>query len=148
LLAFLLCVAWCPWASALDPSRLISQYGHTAWRIQDGYIPGVAEAIAQTTDGYLWIGTYAGLVRFDGAHYVPFDPGNGQQLADYRIYALLGARDGSLWIGTGGGLSRWKGGVLTNYESPHASARSSKMRKARCGLCGRRMWIPVGRCAA
>ena len=124
LLAFLLCVAWCPWASALDPSRLISQYGHTAWRIQDGYIPGVAEAIAQTTDGYLWIGTYAGLVRFDGAHYVPFDPGNGQQLADYRIYALLGARDGSLWIGTGGGLSRWKGGVLTNYESPHARVSS------------------------
>ena len=47
--------------SSLDPTKRISQYVHTAWRIQDGVLPGLPEAITQTTDGYLWIGTYAGL---------------------------------------------------------------------------------------
>ena len=42
---------------ALDPSRQISQYGHTAWRIEDGVFAGAPNVIAQTTDGYLWIGT-------------------------------------------------------------------------------------------
>jgi ligand-binding sensor domain-containing protein len=49
---------------ALEPSRKISQYGHNVWRIQDGYLPAAPEAIAQTADGQLWVGTAAGLVRF------------------------------------------------------------------------------------
>ena len=51
---------------AVDPNRRISQYGHTFWRIQDGTFGDEPMAIAQTTDGYLWIATMAGLVRFDG----------------------------------------------------------------------------------
>jgi hypothetical protein len=47
-------------AWSVDPSRYISQYGHTAWRIQDGFLGGAANAIAQIADGYLWIGTQAG----------------------------------------------------------------------------------------
>ena len=53
-----------PRALALDPDQRISQYGHTVWRIQDGFLPGPPEDIAQTVDGYLWIGTDAGLIRF------------------------------------------------------------------------------------
>jgi hypothetical protein len=53
-------------AAAVDPERRISQYGHTAWRIQDGFFNGVPYAIKQTADGYLWIGTANGLLRFDG----------------------------------------------------------------------------------
>jgi len=52
-------------ALAVDPSRHISQYAHTTWRIQDGVFSGAPHAITQTTDGYLWIGTEAGLLRFD-----------------------------------------------------------------------------------
>lgn len=48
------------WMAALDPSHRISQYGHTAWRIQDGYFAGYALSIAQTTDGYIWVGTGGG----------------------------------------------------------------------------------------
>jgi len=59
------------------------------WRIQDGYLPGPPEDIAQTTDGYLWIGTDAGLVRFDGIRFVPWAPRNGEQLPDYQILSLL-----------------------------------------------------------
>src|SRR5262249_20855009 len=54
----------CPSVSPLDRSSKISQYGHNMWRIQDGYLPGPVEDIAQTKDGYLWIGTALGLLRF------------------------------------------------------------------------------------
>ena len=97
---------------ALDPAKRISQYAHTAWRIQDGVLPGLPEAITQTTDGYLWIGTFAGLVRFDGVRLVHW---NGPELPDSRIFSVLGARDGSLWIGTPRGLAQWKDGNLATY---------------------------------
>jgi ligand-binding sensor domain-containing protein/signal transduction histidine kinase len=105
-------------ANALDPDRQISQYGHMAWRVQDGALPGPAEAFAQTTDGYLWIGTYAGLVRYDGWRFTDWIAESGQHLPDSRIRALLGAQDGSLWIGTANGLSRWKDENLQAYAEP------------------------------
>lgn len=57
-------------ASSGDPSRRISQYAHTAWRIRDGAFAGAPSAITQTTDGYVWIGTISGLLRFDGVRFV------------------------------------------------------------------------------
>src|SRR5262245_34259735 len=56
--------------AALDPASHITQYGHTVWRVQDGYFGGRALDIAQTTDGYVWVGTDAGLFRFDGVRFV------------------------------------------------------------------------------
>jgi signal transduction histidine kinase/ligand-binding sensor domain-containing protein len=109
---------------SLDPAKRISQYAHTAWRIQDGFIPGLPESITQTTDGYLWIGTYAGLVRFDGAQFVPWEGPKGQQLPDSRIFSVMGARDGSLWIGTPNGVARWKDGELVTLPSLGGRANS------------------------
>jgi signal transduction histidine kinase/ligand-binding sensor domain-containing protein len=100
---------------AVDPARRISQYGHTAWRIQDGILRGTPYAISQTTDGYLWIGTAAGLLRFDGVRFVPWTPPDGKNLPSSDVASLLGARDGSLWIGMEGGLSRWDKQHLANY---------------------------------
>ncbi|HVG20777.1 MAG TPA: two-component regulator propeller domain-containing protein [Blastocatellia bacterium] len=111
--------------SALDPSKRISQYVHTAWRIQDGVLPGLPEAITQTTDGYLWIGTYAGLVRFDGVRFVPWEGPEGQHLPDSQIFAVLGARDGSLWIGTSKGVARWKDGELITL--PYLGGRANSI---------------------
>jgi PAS domain S-box-containing protein len=105
-------------AGALDTSRQISQYGHTAWRVEDGVFAGTPNAIAQTTDGYLWIGTQAGLTRFDGVRFVSWRPPEGKQLPSSRINSLLGARDGSLWIGTTKGLARWRNRELINYKDP------------------------------
>ena len=101
---------------ALDSHTLISQYGHTAWRIQDGYFSGQLTAIAQTGDGYLWVGTRAGLLRFDGARFVLWTPPAGQQPPSLRIRSLLGARDGSLWIGTDSGLNHWVNQKLPNLN--------------------------------
>src|SRR5215467_761342 len=105
-------------ASALDPSRLLSQYGHTAWRIQDGYFSGAVTSLAQTADGYLWIGTLNGLFRFDGVRFVRMTQLAGQQVPDV-ITSLLAGRDGSLWIGgTASGLSRWVNSKLINLNTP------------------------------
>src|ERR1700685_4106572 len=70
---------------ALDTSRQISQYGHTAWRIEDGVFAGAPNVMAQTTDGYLWIGTQAGLMRFDGVRFVSWRPPEGKELPSSRI---------------------------------------------------------------
>src|ERR1700687_2469104 len=102
--------------AALDTSRRISQYGHTAWRIEDGVFAGAPNVMAQTTDGYVWIGTQAGLMRFDGVRFVSWQPPEGSELPSSRIISLLGGQDGSLWIGTGMGLARWRNGNLANYR--------------------------------
>ncbi|HEX7315675.1 MAG TPA: triple tyrosine motif-containing protein [Pyrinomonadaceae bacterium] len=104
----------CRPAHALDPKRKISQYGHTAWRTQDGLVNN-PKAIAQTTDGYIWVAVDDGLVRFDGVKFSPWTPPQGQAWPDSGPKVLRAARDGSLWIGTSGGLSRIKDDQLFNY---------------------------------
>src|SRR5208282_723925 len=108
---------WCPHALALDPSLDISQYAHRAWTDRDGLLPGAVYAITQTPDGYLWLGTQSGVVRFDGVRAVPLPLPLGQQLPSNAVGALLTARDGTLWIGTLDGLVSWKNGQLTEYPA-------------------------------
>lgn len=96
-------------AFSLDPNRLMSQYAHTAWRVQDGFEVGTT--IAQTPDGYLWFGTSTALLRFDGVRFTPYE----LPLIDPPVRGfnyLLAGRDGSLWIGTPRGLARLKDGKL------------------------------------
>ncbi len=103
-----------PAVLALDPSLEVSQYGHTAWTARDGFSVGAIFAMAQTPDGYLWLGSEFGLYRFDGLHAVPWQPLAGQRLAQ-KPYSLLVTRDGTLWIGTFAGLVSWNGSKLTQY---------------------------------
>ena len=112
--ALLLIVSLCPRAPALDPSLDLTQYTHTAWTARRR-VEGSTRSIVQTPDGYLWIGTEFGLVRFDGVRFVPWSPPAGQQLPSSNIVALLAARDGTLWIGSLEGLASWKDGRLTLY---------------------------------
>jgi signal transduction histidine kinase/ligand-binding sensor domain-containing protein len=105
-------------ARALDPALHVSQYGHTSWRIQDGALPGTPTAIAQTRDGYVWIGTSLGLIRFDGAAFVPVTPPPDQKPVYPRVTSLYGGKDGSLWIGTPNNLMRWRAGQFHLYKSP------------------------------
>ncbi len=118
---FLLSAILCASADALDPGKRLTQYGHTAWRTQDGSFSGVPQVAVQTSDGYLWIGTTLGLVRFDGVRFVAWNASAGQNLLDPRIFSLLAARNGSLWIGTGFSVSHWVHGQLINY--PEISGR-------------------------
>jgi signal transduction histidine kinase/ligand-binding sensor domain-containing protein len=102
-------------AQALNPERPISQYGHTAWRHSEGTFSGIPNAITQTADGYLWIGTETGLLRFDGVQFVRWQPPAGQQLLSSQFVSVLGDRQGGLWLGTGRELAYWKSGALTRY---------------------------------
>lgn len=108
-------LTWCPRARGADAALDVSQYAHTAWKVRDGFAKGMIGAIAQTPDGYLWLGTDLGLFRFDGVRAVLWQPPVGQQLPSNYISSLLVARDGALWIGTLKGLASWKDGKLTNY---------------------------------
>jgi len=107
-------VAGCGCGFALNPSLDISQYGHHAWTVRDGFSVGTIFAMAQTPDGYLWLGSEFGLFRFDGVRSVPWQPPAGQHLPNVP-YSLLVTRDGTLWIGTFAGLASWSGGKLTEY---------------------------------
>ncbi len=107
-LALLTSVLACSvFAFPLDPSLDVSQYAHTAWTIREGFFRGNIYSIAQTGDGYLWLGTEFGLLRFDGNRYIPWQPPAGQNLPGNGITKLLVTSDGTLWIGTYAGLVSW-----------------------------------------
>jgi signal transduction histidine kinase/ligand-binding sensor domain-containing protein len=101
-------------AVAPEPPLPITQYAHTAWTAKDGVLLGQVFAMAQTPDGYLWVGGSFGLLRFDGLRFVPWQPPRGQSLPS-GPYSLLVSRDGTLWIGTFMGLVSWNGRELTRY---------------------------------
>ena len=136
-ICFLMLLATCT-AWGVDPNKRISQYGHTAWRIQDGIFSGAPNAIAQTRDGYLWIGTENGLIRFDGVRFVPWAPLKGRLLSS-GIFSLLAGTDGSLWIGTSTNLAHLQNGNLTNY--PGADGRVNSIVQSHDG----RIWITRSR---
>src|SRR5262249_6409759 len=102
-------------ALALNPSLDINQYAHTSWRVGDGLFEGRIQAIAQTPDGYLWVGTELGLLRFDGVRTEPWQPPAGERLPSTNVTKLLVTQDGRLWIGTADGLASWKDGRLVHY---------------------------------
>ena len=79
-------LACCACASAFDPSFDVSQYAHTAWTVRDGFVKGNIYAMTQTPDGYLWLGTEFGLLRFDGVRSLPWQPPAGQHLPALSAY--------------------------------------------------------------
>ena len=85
-------------ASALDPTRTVSQYLHDSWGTERG-LPGESiTAIAQTSDGYLWIGTDKGLVRFDGFNFQQFERTRADQILIGPVRTLLVDASDNLWI--------------------------------------------------
>ena len=104
--------AGCGCAFALNPSLDISQYAHNALTTRDGFSLGNVYAMAQTPDGYLWLGSEFGLFRFDGVRILPWQPTAGQHLST-APFSMLATRDGTLWIGMFDGLATWDGARLT-----------------------------------
>lgn len=105
---------------ALDRERSINQYGHNTWTSQNG-LPGESVyQILQSRDGYLWLRTSAGLVRFDGVRFVLVAPVAGGRVVQEPIKAICRGADGDLLVRT---LSRtliYKAGIFSDYRSPAA----------------------------
>jgi signal transduction histidine kinase/ligand-binding sensor domain-containing protein len=113
----ILVVLYVPTAFALTPERHISEFAHRSWGSREG-APAYIVALAQTADGYLWIASYSGLYRFDGAQFQLFEPLSGPKLPSREIASVFASRDDTLWIGRrNGGVSALRAGTLKNYAS-------------------------------
>ncbi|MGA3201566.1 MAG: two-component regulator propeller domain-containing protein [Bryobacteraceae bacterium] len=98
-------------AMGLDPNRTLTQYGHRVWQTQQGLPEGTIYSIVQTHEGYLWLGTQTGLIRFDGVRFET-DPPN------VWIRSAIEDAHHALWIGTNdAGLYRLEGESTTRYWS-------------------------------
>lgn len=104
-----------PWTAclALDAKLSLEQFNHTKWTVREQG-PGQIGAIAQTSDGYLWLGANYSLYRFDGVEFERFVSSDGDAVA--TVSQLLASPDGSLWIGKRfGGVSVLRDGQLVDY---------------------------------
>jgi signal transduction histidine kinase/ligand-binding sensor domain-containing protein len=107
----------CVSAYGIDPDQKLADLYHTAWTFKDG-APSEIYALAQTTDGFLWLGTATGLFRFDGIRFELFKPQSGQAFPQRSIASLFAVPDGGLWVGYRyGGVSLIEGGTVTDYST-------------------------------
>lgn len=112
----------CPLAQAQTVPSSGRRVVQETWTFQQG-APEYIQAIAQTTDGFLWLGGPNGLVRFDGMRFEPFHAVAGDQLLSTNVYSLYAPSSGGLWIGyTFGGFSFVNNGKVKNYGDKPAIA--------------------------
>jgi ligand-binding sensor domain-containing protein/signal transduction histidine kinase len=103
-------------APALDPRKDIGHYIIDLWTTENSGIPqNSVLSMLQTRDGYLWIGTYEGLARFDGLRFTVFDKSNTPEIQNNGMLVMVEGADGALWIGTPNGLLRHAGGKFRNF---------------------------------
>ena len=93
-------------ASGLDAVDTLGRYGRQTWQTENGLPQDSVHVILQTRDGYIWLGTEGGLVRFDGLRFTIYDTQNTPGLKSNTVQGLAEAPDGALWIGTAGGVVR------------------------------------------
>lgn len=103
-------------ARAIDPSRRLVQSFHRIWQFQQGLPQATIYSIIQSSDGYLWLGTPSGVVRFDGVHFTVMREMGGVPLEKTQVLALLEDKQQNFWLGTdGGGLIRVRQGVAKRF---------------------------------
>src|SRR5205814_202205 len=110
---------------AWHPRVVQTKYGQRTWSTDDGQTQSTLQAIAQTPDGYIWVGTQNGLERFDGVHFAP--PDNAPRARNIFVFALLVDRRGTLWVGSTGqqSLFTYSDGFFTPVTSLYSLGVSS-----------------------
>jgi PAS domain S-box-containing protein len=102
-------------AQALDPNKRLIQYGHSAWRVQDGFFPNTPYWISQTKDGYLWVAGASGALRFDGVRFTPWSA----PIASRPILHPVSVRAGEFWIATRTEFAHVRDDVvISHYDVP------------------------------
>ena len=110
-------LAACLGAAALEPVTPLASYGRQSWVMENGLPQNTIQALVQTRDGFVWLGTEVGLVRFDGNGFQVYDKTSNPALPGNDIQCLLADSDGASWIGTSEGLARWKDGALRVFTT-------------------------------
>src|ERR1700728_1655648 len=112
-----LAFACCSCSAPLDNDLTIAQFAHTAWGSKDG-APRPVTALAQTPDGFLWLGSPDGLYRFDGLVFERSQPQSGKPFPVSTVGSLLALPNGDLWIGySSGTISLLRNGHATDYTT-------------------------------
>ncbi len=93
----------------------IPRYIPRVFSIEDGLPQDVVIAVSQTGDGYIWMGTYIGLLRFDGVRFTLFDKTNTPEMKNSGVYVLYRDREDTLWLGGAGGVLSYRGGKFKRY---------------------------------
>jgi hypothetical protein len=116
----------CTGAFSLNPQKAVTQYIIDSWTTETGLPQSSVLAVLQTSDGYLWIGTEEGLVRFDGVKFAIFDQDNTPAMTANYIRCLFEDSKKNLWIGTvDGGLLIYKNGEFKQFPGEKGFSRYS-----------------------
>src|ERR1035437_5517830 len=129
----------CRLAYALDPRTGLDGFAKQVWSTENGLPQSSVHAMVQTSDGFLWLGTEAGLAQFDGYQFRVFDCENTPGLAGDDIRCLLEDRLGAQWVGTASGLTRLKDGHARTFP-PADGFPAGAVRRVLEGGDGR-LWI-------
>jgi PAS domain S-box-containing protein len=105
-------------AHALDPNKRLAQYAHTAWRIQDGFLPNTPFWISQTKDGYLWVGGASGAFRFDGVRFTPWSA----PIASTPVGHPVSVRAGEFWVTSLSELFHVRNNVVVSHYDVQVSS--------------------------
>lgn len=149
LIAYLLILLTTSFANALDPHPPPGGYLRKVFTVEDGLPDNQVNAILQSPNGFLWVGTDAGLARFDGAHFaqIRFRSGLSREV---QVTSLALAHDGSLWVGTIAGLMHIPKSGLDHFDrsevasyhpGPSLSDQITSLRVSRTGT----LWVGTNR---
>jgi len=123
-------------AFPLEPTTPLSGYNRQTWVMENGLPQNTVQALAQTSDGFLWIGSEVGLVRFDGNSFTTYDQNSKPALPGNDVQSLLAASDGSLWIDTTDGLAHLQNNAVTTFSTANGLP-SNSIRSVRQSSDGR-----------
>jgi ligand-binding sensor domain-containing protein/signal transduction histidine kinase len=119
----------------------LPDYHVRVWRVQDGLPQSTVTCIAQSPDGYLWLGTQNGLVRFDGVAFKVFDQNNSPAIKNNRIVQLFVDHQGALWVGAEhGNLFRLLNGTFTSFDMP-GNGTTFNYARAICDDAQGQVWV-------
>jgi ligand-binding sensor domain-containing protein len=104
--------------AALPPELRPSQLNVEVWRGRDGLPEGTVQSLAESRDGYLWIGTQRGAARFDGVRFTRFDMDNVPTMQANDVKAVLETADRFVWIAAAEGLTRYRDGQFAFFGAP------------------------------
>ena len=129
-------------AQAEEPSSVFREYHHQAWTKAHGLPHNWVECILQTRDGYLWLGTRSGLVRFDGVQFARFAPSTGPEFQSEFCKALAEDSEGNLWVATKRGLWHLRDGTVRIFTT-HDGLGHNEITALQAGANGG-LWVGTG----